>query len=96
MKFQSIAERKLHKVISLSRRRWYVGYQSMFLCQSSVDVISNCMCGCMYVGICKAVFTINLELKFSAKNSKFERGNLPNESLDQEEHLKHVFGVGVG
>ena len=30
------------------------------------------------------------------ENSKFEGGNLPNESIDQEKHFKHVFGVGVG
>ena len=30
------------------------------------------------------------------KNLKFEYGNLPNESLDQEKHFKHVFEVGVG
>ena len=27
-------------------------------------------------------------------NSKFEHGNFPNESLEQENHPKHVFGVG--
>ena len=32
----------------------------------------------------------------TTKNSKFERGNLPNESSDQEKHFKHVFEVGVG
>ena len=30
------------------------------------------------------------------KNLKFKYGNFPNESLGQEEHFKHVFGVGVG
>ena len=30
------------------------------------------------------------------KNLKYEYGNLPNESLGQEKHFKHVFGVGVG
>ena len=30
------------------------------------------------------------------KNLKFEYENFPNESLGQEKHFKHVFGVGVG
>ena len=29
------------------------------------------------------------------KNFKFEYGNFPNESLDQEQHFKHVFGVKI-
>ena len=29
-------------------------------------------------------------------NSEFEHGNFSNESLGQDKHFKHVFGVGVG
>ena len=31
----------------------------------------------------------------TTKNSKFNHGNFSDESLDQENHFKHVFGVGV-
>ena len=30
------------------------------------------------------------------KNLKYDYENFPNESLDQEKHFKHAFGVGVG
>ena len=32
----------------------------------------------------------------TTKNLKYNYGNFPNESLGQEKHFKHVFGVGVG
>ena len=32
----------------------------------------------------------------TTKNSKFDHENFSDESLDQEKHFKHVFGVGVG
>ena len=45
------------------------------------------------------LFYKNIEAKIfpkTAKNSKFECGNFPNESVDQGKHLKHVFWVGGG
>ena len=30
------------------------------------------------------------------KNSQFEHGNFPNESLDQGKHFRHIFEGGVG
>ena len=31
----------------------------------------------------------------TTNNSKFDHGNFSDERLDQENHFKHVFGVGV-